>query len=91
MQVKYRKSVSFLLPFHNFINNRRMINHKHHNPKQIVGELKRRLRLKIYKLKLLSRHLSGYNFVRFLKPAAPLRLPGRLNRRLIVALKTHGI
>ena len=63
----------------------------HHNPEQIVGELKRRLRLKIYKLKLLSRHLSGYNLVRFLKPAAPLRLPGRMNRGLIVALKTHAI
>ena len=91
MHVKYRKSVSFLLPFHNFVNNRRMINHKHHNPKQISGELKRRLRLKIYKLKLLRRHLSGYNLVRFLKPATPLRLPERMNRGLIVALKTHAI
>ena len=89
-KVKYRKSVSFLLPFHNFID-RRIINHKHHNPKQIEGELKRRLRLKICKLKLLSRHLSGYNLVRFLKQATPLRLPGRMNRGLIVILKTHAI
>jgi len=83
MQVKYRKSVSFLLPFYNFTNNRRMLNHKHHNPKQIVGELKRRLRVKIYKLKLLTRLLSGYNLVRFLKPATPLKLPGRMNSSLL--------
>ena len=64
-----------------------MINHKHHNPKQIVSKLRTGLRLEIYKLKLLIR----YNLVRFLKPATPLRLPGRLKRGLIVALKTHAI
>ena len=72
MQVnKYRKSVSFLLPFHNFINNRRMINHKHHNPKQIVRtlifELERRLKVKVDEVGLLLRHLYGYNSVLFLK------------------------
>ena len=60
-----------------------MINHKHHNPKQILGtltfELKRRLRLKVYELKLWIGHLSGYNLVRLLKPANRLRLPGRSN------------
>ena len=29
VEVKYRKSVSLLLPFHNFMNNRSIINHKH--------------------------------------------------------------
>ena len=72
-----------------------MINHEQKNPEQIVGtltfELKRRLRLKVYEIKLSLRHLSGYNLVRFLKPATPLRLPGRMNRGLILALKTHAI
>ena len=84
MQVnKYRKSVSFLLPFHNFISNRRIINHKHHNPKQIVPtltfELERRLKVKVDEVGLLLRHLYGYNSVCFLKQATPLMLPGRLN------------
>ena len=30
-------------------------------------------------VKLLLRHLCGYNSVFFLKPATPLRLPGELN------------
>ena len=84
MQVnKNQKSVSFLLPFHNFINNRRKINHKHHNPKQIVRtltiELDRRLKLKVHEVGLLLRHLYGYNSVCFLKQATPLRLVGRSN------------
>ena len=67
----------------------------HHNPKQIVStltfELERRLKVKVDEVGLLLRHLYGYNSVCFLKPATPLRLPARLNGRLILALKTHAI
>ena len=55
----------------------------HQNPKQIVStlafELERRLKVKVDEVELLLRHLYGYNSVCFLKPATPLRLPGRLN------------
>ena len=50
---------------------------KHQNPKQIVSTL--RLKVKIYEVGHLLRHLYGNNSVCFLKPATPLRLPGRLN------------
>ena len=54
------------MTFHNLINNRRMRNHKHNNPKQIVStlifELKRRLKL-LDEVGLLLRHLYGYNSV----------------------------
>ena len=57
--------------------------HKHHNPKQILStlifELERRLKLKVDEVGLLLRHLYGYNSVSILKPATPLRLPGRWN------------
>ena len=41
MQVNgYQKSVWFLLPFHDsLIDNRRMINHQHHNPQKFVSTL----------------------------------------------------
>ena len=35
--------------------------------------------MKVDKDELLLRHLCGYNSLCFLKPATPLRLPGRLN------------
>ena len=61
-----------------------MINNKHHNPKQIVStltfELERPLEVKVDEVELLLRHLYEYNSVCFLKPATPLRLPGRLNK-----------
>ena len=69
--------------------------HKHHNPKQVVSTLTfkmdRRLKLKVFEGGLLLRHLNGYILVCFLKPGTPLRLPARLNGRLILAFKTHGI
>ena len=40
---------------------------------------------------LLYRHFHGYSPVGLLKPAIPLRLPGRLNLGLILGLKTHAI
>ena len=40
---------------------------------------------------LLYRHFHGYSPVYFLKPATPLRLPGRLNLGWILGLKTHAI
>ena len=51
-----------------------MINHKYHNPKQIVTstltfELERRLKLKFNEFGRLLRHLYGYDSVSFLKPA----------------------
>ena len=56
---------------------------KCHNPKQIVSiltfESERRLKVKVDEVRLLLRHLYGYNSVCFLKPVTPLRLPGRLN------------
>ena len=42
-------------------------------------------------LKLLLRHLSAYNLVRFLREAIPLRLPGLMKGGLILAMKTHAI
>ena len=77
VEIKYqlRATVLFLLPFHNLINNRRMINRKQHNPKQIVSnltfELERRLKLKVDEVGFLLRHLYGYNSVCFLKPPTP--------------------
>ena len=60
-----------------------MINHKHHNPKQIVSTLtfvlETRLKLKVDEVGLLLQHLYEYNSVCFLKQATPLRLPGRSN------------
>ena len=47
--------------------------------------------MEVDELGLLHRHLHGYSPVCFLKPAAPLRLPGRLNFGLIFGLKTHAI
>ena len=56
---------------------------KHHKPKQIVSTLKvelgRPLKVKVDEVRLLLRHLNGYNSVCFLKPVTPLKLPGRLN------------
>ena len=56
---------------------------KQHSPKQAVGtlifELEARLKEKVDEVGFLHRHLNGYNSVCFLKPATPLRLPGRLN------------
>ena len=62
--------------------NRRMINHKHYNPKQILRTLfesERWLKLRVDKVGLLLRHLYGYNSLCFLKSVNLLRLPGRLN------------
>ena len=65
------------------------------HPKQFVStltiELERQLTLKVDEAGLLLRHLYGYNSVCIVKPATPLRIPGRLNLGLIVALKTHAI
>ena len=45
-----------LLPFQSLINTHRMINYKHHNPKQIVSTvafvLEGRLKLKVYEVRL---------------------------------------
>ena len=38
-----------------------------------------RLKLKADEVELVLRILYGYNLIYFLKPATPLRLPGRLN------------
>ena len=66
-----------------------MMNHKHHNLKQMVRtstlELERRLKVKFDQVGLLLRHLYRYNSVCFLKQATPL------HRGLVVALKTHAI
>ena len=68
---------------------------KQHNPKKFVStltiELERQLTLKVDEVGLLLRHLYGYNSVCFVKSATPLRIPGRLNLGLIVALKTHAV
>ena len=60
-----------------------VVTRKHQNPKRIVStlsfELERRLKLKVDEAGILHRHFHGYNPVCFLKPATPLRLPGRLN------------
>ena len=53
----------------------------------LTFELERRLKLKVDEVELLLRHLYGYNSVSILKPATPLRLPGRWNRGLILSLK----
>ena len=54
-----------------------------HNPKPIVStltiDLEGRLTVKVDEVRLLLRHLYGYNSACFLKPATRLRLPGRLN------------
>ena len=47
--------------------------------KNLTFDLDRRLKLKVDEVGLLLRVLYGYNSVCFLKPATPLRLPGRLN------------
>ena len=43
----------------------------------LTFELERRLKLKVDVIGPLLRHLYGYNSVSVLKPATPLRLPGR--------------
>ena len=72
-----------------------MIKYKHHNPKQIVTTvafvLEGRLKLKVYEVRLSLRHLFPYNSAWFLKPASPLRLPGRFDWRFVLALKTLAI
>ena len=72
-----------------------MINYKHHNPKQMVSTvafvLERRLKLKVYEVQLSLRHFFGYNSAWFLKPATPLRLPGRFEWGFILVLKTLAI
>ena len=35
--------------------------------------------MKVHEVRLLLRHLNGYNSVCFIKAVTPLRLPGRLN------------
>ena len=47
--------------------------------KNLTFELDTRLNLKAGEVELLLRVLYGYNLICFLKPATPLRLPGRLN------------
>ena len=47
--------------------------------KNLTLDLDRRLKLKVDEVGLLLRVLYGYNLICFLKPATPLRLPGRLN------------
>ena len=45
----------------------------------LTFDLERRLKLKVDEVGLLLRHFYGYNSVSILKPATPLRLPGRWN------------
>ena len=45
----------------------------------LTFELERQLKLKVDEVGLLHRDLHGYSPVCILKPATPLRLPGRLN------------
>ena len=45
----------------------------------LTFEFEKWLKVKVDEVGLLLRHLYGYNSVCFLKPVAPLRLPGRLN------------
>ena len=47
--------------------------------KTLTVELERPLKVKVDEVGLLPRSLYGYYSVCFLKPATPLRLPGRLN------------
>ena len=55
--------------------------------KNLTIMLDTRLKLKADEVELLIRFLYGYNLICVLKPATPLRLPGRLNQGLIVSLK----
>ena len=47
--------------------------------KNLKFESDTRLKLKADEVELLLRVLYGYNVICLLKPATPLRLPGRLN------------
>ena len=73
----------FLFACYAVISSSRCSYHKHHIPEKIVRtltfEMGRRLKLMADEVGLLLRHLYGYNLVTMLKPATPLRLPGRWN------------
>ena len=53
--------------------------------------MERQLKLKVDDVGLLPWNLYGYNSVSKLRAATPLRLQGRWNWGLILALKAHPI
>ena len=55
--------------------------------KNLTFKLDTRLKRKADEIELLLWVLYGYNLICFLKPATPLRLPGRLKWGLVVLLK----
>ena len=72
-----------------------MTNYKHHCPKQIATTVafvsERRVKLKVYEVRLSLREFFRYKSVWLLKPVTPLWLPKRFDWGLFPNLKTLAI